>query len=598
MSERKPPLTPYPLEVLLGRVVREWESRNRIFDLPTGRFFRVDKAPDLSFNMGGRQPATLLGPAAGPHTQLAQNFVLGWLAGARVFECKTVQILDELDIGRPCIDLEAEGYNIEWSQELSLEQSLVEYVKAWMMLEILTHWSPISELIGSPGDLLFDLSVGYDLEGIKTERVDRFIRGMMDATEVIDALRPHIPPPFESFRDHPFEPVIGRSVTLSTFHGCPPEEIEGITKHLIDTYDFDVIVKLNPTLLGFERVQEVLHQTLGYQDVTLDRKSFDDDLQFERALAMIPHLNRYAIAKGRKFGVKLTNTLVVRNEKGKMPDELMYLSGRPLHVITTSLLNRLHLALPGLLELGTKPGPIQVSFSAGVEPSNVIDTVGLGLRPVTVSSILLKPLGYGQITNMLKKLQKEMERVSATNLAELVAHAEYVAQENGHNNAVEFYAEHLVSEQGVGAYRSEKVRKKLREVDNVLELWGCVSCNLCITVCPNDAMLHLPTPETLSETLTDRWQYFCVAELCNDCGNCTTFCPEEGAPFLVKPRLYIDRERFLTDAKGPAFLIGQADPERFSITPVAGMETEVERLSEMINAEEGFPLRPTDLPVG
>ena len=184
MTDRVPPLTPYPLPVLLGRVAREWETRRRIFDLPTGRFFSHDPAHDLSFDMGGRRPSTLLGPAAGPHTQLAQNFVIGWLAGARVFEAKTVQILDELEIDRPCIDMEAEGYNIEWSQELTLDQSLEEYVKAWMMLEILAQWEPLEPIIGPPGEHLFDLSIGYDLEGIRTERMDRFIRQMMDATEV------------------------------------------------------------------------------------------------------------------------------------------------------------------------------------------------------------------------------------------------------------------------------------------------------------------------------------------------------------------------------------------------------------------------------
>ncbi len=593
MTDRVPPLTPYPLPVLLGRVAREWETRRRIFDLPTGRFYSHDPAHDLSFEMGGRRPSTPLGPAAGPHTQLAQNFVIGWLAGARVFEAKTVQILDELEIDRPCIDMEAEGYNIEWSQELTLDESLEEYVKAWMMLEILAHWEPLEPIIGPPGQHVFDLSVGYDLEGIRSERMDRFIRQMMDATEVIDRLRDHIPPPFDSFRDHDFDPYIGRSVTLSTFHGCPPDEIEGITRYLIDTYGLDVIVKLNPTLLGFEEVDRLLHDVLGYRDVPLDRHAFDADLSFDRALQLIPTLQDYAASRGRRFGIKLSNTLVVGNHKHKMPGDVMYLSGRPLHVITISLLDRLAAALPDLLAVGSEPGPVQVSFSAGIEAGNVADAAALGLRPITVSSDLLKPGGYGHLSAMLKRLNQAMTDVAATTLDQWVAHAEAEAKRAGHRDAVAAYTARVTGPEGVAHYGADRVRKRLRHVDHTLELWGCVSCNLCVTVCPNDAMLHLPTPESLAGEMPDRWQYLCLAELCNDCGNCATFCPEEGGPFQVKPRLYIDPERFAT-AVGPAFFVGRADGS-FGVVPAPGMEDEVPRLLAVISAPQGLPLRPEDL---
>jgi putative selenate reductase len=126
----QPALTPWPLQVLLGRVAREWETRHRIFDLPSGKFHHVDPTADLGTSVMGHAVATSIGPAAGPHTQLAQNIVTGWLAGARIFELKTVQVRDDLDIPRPCIDVAGVGYNVEWSQELRIEQSLDEYVKA------------------------------------------------------------------------------------------------------------------------------------------------------------------------------------------------------------------------------------------------------------------------------------------------------------------------------------------------------------------------------------------------------------------------------------------------------------------------------------
>ncbi len=85
----------------------------------------------------GTRAANPIGPAAGPHTQLAQNIALGWLAGARIFELKTIQVNDRLSLSRPCIDMATVGYNTEWSQELPLEESLREYVKASMLVEML-----------------------------------------------------------------------------------------------------------------------------------------------------------------------------------------------------------------------------------------------------------------------------------------------------------------------------------------------------------------------------------------------------------------------------------------------------------------------------
>ncbi|MDG1087887.1 MAG: hypothetical protein P8P20_09125, partial [Acidimicrobiales bacterium] len=134
MAEATPPLTPMSLTTLLGRIDHEWSTRKKVFDLPSARIWKRDPELDLGFDFLGRRCATPIGPAAGPHSQLAANIVLSWLGGSRLFELKTVQILDELEIARPCIDMETIGYNIEWSQELEVPQSLAEYVKAWMAL--------------------------------------------------------------------------------------------------------------------------------------------------------------------------------------------------------------------------------------------------------------------------------------------------------------------------------------------------------------------------------------------------------------------------------------------------------------------------------
>lgn len=588
------PFRPFPLQAQLGRIAREWDTRQRIFDLPSGRFYQPDPTHDLSVTLGDRVAANPVGPAAGPHTQLAANYVLAWLTGARVFECKTVQVLDDLDIDRPCIDMEGEGYNIEWSQELSLDESLREYVSAWMMLDVLRRWQPLWPVIGRvPGPHVFDLSVGYDLAGIRSPSVDAFIRGMLDAAPVIDELRSHLTGPFGVFRDHEFEPHITTTATLSTFHGCPPDEIEAIVVHLMDAYGLDVVVKLNPTLLGHAHAEAILHDELGYTDVHLDEAAFEADLSFERALQLIPRLDEEARARGRRFGIKLSNTLVVEHGGDVLPGDTAYLSGAPLHVLTTTLLDRLHRALPGVLDLGPGGGPVQVSWSAGLEPGNLAAAAGIGLRPLTACSILLKPGGYGHLSTMLKRLDQEMTSSAVTRLSDWVSHSHEVAIEAGHPDALAAYVSGLRTPEGSVPYSAQRARRRLRSVDHDLEIFGCVACNLCVTVCPNDAVLHVRTPDALSDRLTDSWQYLILAELCNECGNCTTFCPERGRPWAVKPRLFLDRDHFAADP-GPAFLV-EPGPDAVSVTAGPGHEGELSILQRLLEGEEGFPYRPEDL---
>ncbi len=596
MTERRPPLTPFTLEFLLGRIAHEWETRKRIFDLPTARFFKVGDGPDLTMSFMGRPAATPVGPAAGPHSQLAENIVLSWLGGSRLIELKTVQILDELDINRPCIDMQTIGFNIEWSQELKIAQSLEEYVKAWMVIEILKGWDELTPFLGEyTGPLVFDLSVGYDLEGISSDPVAEYIDAMVDATAEIDRLRPSIPEPFTAWREHDFPSRVSDTATLSTFHGCPPDEIESITKHLMTRHGLDVIVKLNPTLLGFERVGEVVHDVLGYDEIRLRQVDFDNDLQFDRGIELIHELNDFAAALGRKFGIKLSNTLVVENHKGWMPDNPMYLSGPPLHVVTTTLLGELHKALPGMLAVDGQEAPVQVSYSAGITKDNLSAAAGLGLEPMTVCSDLLKPGGYGRLAPMLKALQKEMDAAGCGDLAAWRAHANETASAAGFAGAVEAYVASLHDPASNGPYTKAENVKLPREVDHVLEMWDCVACNFCVTVCPNDAFFRLPTPEGMP--LEARQQYLVLVEACNECGNCMTFCPEEGDPAVIKPRLFVDAERFADEPDDvQAFLVkANGDGAAYTVVAKPGFEAEVPRLVDILNREEGFPAREAEL---
>jgi len=580
MNERVPPLHPWPLRRLLERVEREWIARREIYSLQARRFFRAAPPVDLSCRLAGHQVATPVGPAAGPHTQLAQNIVLGWLAGARTFELKTVQVLDELDIERPCIDMENVGYNIEWSQELTLPESLAEYTKAWLMLAVLREWEPLREFLGDPGGHAFEMSVGYDLAGIQSPAMDSFIRGMLEAGPTLDAMRQDIPAAFAAQRDVTVAGRLIQNATLSTFHGCPPDEIEGIVEHLMTTYDLDVTVKLNPTLLGPAAVAEILHDRLGHHDVELDPEAFTQDLQFERALEMIARLEKFAAARGREFGLKLTNTLVVSNTRGVMPGQNMYLSGKPLHVMAMTLLAKLHEALPGQLRLAGQDGPIPVAFSAGIDKDNLAEAVALGLAPVTICSDLLKPGGYGRMAQGLRKLNREMSEAEVTTLAAWQEQATASAQATGHADAVSQRSAQLANPAGYDRYALARTGKPLRQVDHQLEMFDCVACTNCVTVCPNNAFLSVPSGEI--PELEAKAQYLVLAELCNDCGNCTTFCPEEGAPHLIKPRLFLDDNNWRL--RGEQGFVVEAGGK------VRGQDDQAEALVTRILAQGKWPL--------
>ncbi|HRE87750.1 MAG TPA: glutamate synthase, partial [Myxococcota bacterium] len=313
-------LRPIPFPILLTRLLRELENLAEhrgasVFELPARRIWQP-AGLDTSITHHGRVASTPFGPAAGPHTQLAQNFVPAWLAGARVFELKTVQARDDLQIPRPCIDMATVGYNIEWSQELTLAESAREYVKAMMLVTILgrgvPHLLPLPEKATST---LFDLSVGYDLAGLRSDKIATFLDTMRAPQALLGELLGELPQDMSRFARLPFPESVSRSVTLSTFHGCPPDEIERIAEWLLAERDLDVTIKLNPTLLGEHDLLELLHERLDYRDIVVPRSAFANDPVFDDVVGMVERLGAHARSLGKSFGIKFTNTLVVENHR-------------------------------------------------------------------------------------------------------------------------------------------------------------------------------------------------------------------------------------------------------------------------------------------
>jgi len=398
-----------PFNSMLKWILKEYEENQSIFGIHRSLFYTPKAAsPFANQDMFGKYLATPIGTAAGPHTQLTQNIICTWLSGGRFIELKTVQVMDELEISRPCIDMEDEGYNVEWSQELKLDQSANEYIKAWALIHILHRLLGFEQI--APVGTVFNMSVGYNMEGIKSPAMTRFMNRMADASAELAQIKAMIADEFPQFADVEIPTELTNNVTLSTMHGCPPDEIGKIACYLMEERKLHTTVKLNPTLLGKEQLMKIIHDDLGYLAIRIPDSVFDHDLKYEKALELIKMFKKVAAEQKLTFGIKLTNTLAMANDKGNLPGNEMYMSGRALYPIAMSLQHKL------LQEFN---GDLNVSYSAGADAFNLVDILAAGARTVTVASDLLKPGGYSRMVQYLEILEREMAKAGANSLAEL-----------------------------------------------------------------------------------------------------------------------------------------------------------------------------------
>lgn len=353
----------------------------------------------------GRPLETPVGPAAGPHTQLAQNIAAAYYTGSRFFELKTVQVMDGAElsacVSKPCIKADDECYNCEWSTELYVPQAMEEYIKAWFLLKVMAKEFEL----GSMDGFQFNISVGYDLEGIQSPKIDRFLNTMKDAgdSEIFRDCKAYLlehADRFQKVTEEDIESIsseICNSVTISTLHGCPPQEIEKIAMYLITEKGFHTFIKCNPTLLGYEFARKTMDE-MGYDYVAFGDFHFKDDLQYKDAVPMLTRLMKVCEERNLEFGVKITNTFPVDVKQNELPSEEMYMSGKSLYPLSISLAAKL------AEEFG---GKLRISFSGGADFYNIKGIVDAGIWPVTVATTLLKPGGYQRMCQIARILETE-----------------------------------------------------------------------------------------------------------------------------------------------------------------------------------------------
>ena len=507
MSDR---MRPMPFTKLLWRSIMEYKEKGTLFYVPFQK-------PDINIkrNLGGKAIESPIGPAAGPHTQLAQNILAAYAAGARYFELKTVQVLDGADLGiqKPCIYVDGEAYNTEWSSELTAYEALGEYIKAWYILKLLTKEFDL----GSPDGFQFNMSVGYDLKGIKSKKIDDFINSMKDAKDT---------PAFNQCKKetlenlHLFQRVtedyvneidskVSDTITLSTMHGCPVSEIEDITTYLLKEKKLNTYLKCNPTLLGYDGVKDIL-AAMGYGYMVLKEDVFRHDITFEEVVTLIKRLKETGEESKVTFGIKLTNTLPVKIAAQELAGEDMYMSGPALYPITIGVAAKLSEALRG---------EIKISYSGGADESNIVSIYETGICPITVSTLLLKTGGYKNLTKLNLK----------------IADANVVVKDDDNEkiliNQVKELAQNAIKNQ-----KYFKVIKNKKEIKNIEYTSFCSKCKQCVDVCPNRANFDYQK-EGSKYTLHED-------ALCNECGNCTHFCMLGHIPYKEKFTIFRTEEDF------------------------------------------------------
>lgn len=424
--------SPITIKHLLQIILNEYESEKSIFGIPEELFFNPVKNSQFQTSQFNQQINTPIGVAAGPHTQMAQNIVASWLMGARYIELKTIQTLDELDVAKPCIDMQDEGYNCEWSQELKIEESFHEYLNAWIIIHILNHKFGWKSNIGT----IFNMSVGYNLAGILKDNVQWFFNKMNNCSYELDEKKDQLKSIYPAIDAIKIPSQISNNITLSTMHGCPANEIEEIAFYLLTEKKLHTFVKLNPTLLGAKDLRAILNEKLKFKSVIPDI-AFEHDLKYDDAVKIIQSLTNTAQKEKLAFGLKLTNTLETKNFKSVFADdvEMMYMSGRALHPISIHVAQKLQNQFNGSLQL---------SFSGGAHAFNVSEVLTCGFKTVTVSTDLLKPGGYMRLKQYFNELdsinlhsiRKEMALKNLNHYADKVLESDFYQRKTIHEPSI------------------------------------------------------------------------------------------------------------------------------------------------------------------
>jgi len=222
---------------------------------------------------------------------------------------------------------------------------------------------------------------------------------------------------------------------------------------------------------------------------------------------------------------------------------------------------------------------VPISFSAGLDAHNIATAVALNMVPVTTCTDLLRPGGYARLIRYLENLGAKMHEVGACTIPDYVKH--YAGKEAA-----------LVAETTANPrYHWERNQGVPRKIGSKLWLYDCINCDKCVPVCPNDANFVYETaagamaydnfellPEGVRRVpggvleLAKGRQFANYADACNDCGNCDVFCPEDGGPYVEKPRFFGSLETYRKYAGRNGFYIDYTAAGQEPLSDVRGSD--------------------------
>ena len=246
-----------------------------------------------------------------------------------------------------------------------------------------------------------------------------------------------------------------------------------------------------------------------------------------------------------------------------------------------------------------------ISFSAGVDGATSPTARRSGFTPITTCTDLLRPGGYGRLPKYLENLEERMRALGVRTLGDFVVKAQrprpgrHPPRDPGRPAAgraaggarrptrVDLAA--VLAQAGQAALYEPLVRAAAvlntpvvldrvpeatrataprrtsavpRKIGSKLWLFDCINCDKCVPVCPNDSNFvydvaplragfarlsrrgrrgHRVRGRRWFEVKKDH-QIANFQDFCNECGNCDTFCPEDGGPYVEKPRFFGSRD--------------------------------------------------------
>ena len=208
-------------------------------------------------------------------------------------------------------------------------------------------------------------------------------------------------------------------------------------------------------------------------------------------------------------------------------------------------------------------------------------------------SDLLKPGGYARQVTYLEALTAAMSAIGAFDIDAFILATAGLAGGDGDRDAAilqntEAYVEGLERDPHFTLAGNAKEPKK---VGTNLELFDCLTCDKCIPVCPNDANFTMTiAPREIAVhrlrrngaswelvpaeplVLKKKHQIASFADFCNECGNCDIFCPEDGGPYLEKPRFFGTEEQWQTWSEHDGFFLERRVGEHHVRGRFRGME--------------------------